>query len=274
MSLRSAPSLPRLVPSLVALAALCLGVPAAAGASAGPAYRFWGYYQAVDGEWQFAQTGPDATNPEDGSVEGWRFATAGPDDPRFPRALPTFDDVCGATEPEPGSKRVAVVIDYGRDVDGPEGAEPPSPRAECAVVPEDASGNDVLAAVAEVRSEQGLTCALDGYPATGCGDPVEALPEGAAAPDEDVPLSGLAGGSTGTSGTAGDGAGGDGSAGDSTDAATTDVDGDTSAAESSVDDATDSGDESNAGIWLGLGALVLVAVIGGAALMRRRGSTE
>ena len=244
-----------------AVALIGLGGALAPTATATPpsaAYRFWGYFQQTGGAWQFAQTGPDGTNPADGSVEGWRFATAGPTDTRYPRATPTFDDVCGDTDPVSGSKRVGVVIDYGRAVDGAEGAEPPAPRAACAVVPESGSGNDVLAAVAEVRIEEGLTCAIDSYPASGCGDAVDPLPEAATAPDEEVDLTGLVGDDTTsptTEATAETDAG--------TDQPTT-----VAAAEQSDDGGL------GTGAWVAIAAIVLAVLIGGAALLRRRGAGD
>ena len=39
-------------------------------------------------------------------------------------------------------------------------------------MPDDANGQQVLESVAQVRVESGLSCAVNGYPATGCGDPV------------------------------------------------------------------------------------------------------
>lgn len=240
------PSLRRTVVASALLALLLpfVGLAAPAAADAAPtaaAFRFWGYFQQVDGAWQFAQTGPDGTSPADGSVEGWRFATAGGSDVRFPRATPTFDEVCADTAPSSGSKRVAVVIDYGRVVDGGEGAQPPAARSACAVVPEAGTGNDVVAAVAETRAEAGLMCALDSYPASGCGEPVDPLPAAAAAPDEEVQLVGPV--------------------------EDTPVDAD--AAETAPDDGGP-----GAGLWVGVAALVLIVAIGTAALARRRGAGD
>jgi hypothetical protein len=235
--------------ALVAAPALTAAAPASATATSTPAYRYWGYYELANDQWQFAQTGSDQTNPADGSVEGWRFAISGAEDSRPPRATPTFDQICGDTATKDGSKRVGVVIDYGRAADGDSGTEPPKPRAECAVVPTDASGSDVLAAVAETRVDKGLTCGVDGYPAKGCGDPVNEVSAEAQAPDDQVQLAGLAGGST----TSGDKAAG------TADTAGTAKD--------------DSGGLSTGG-WVGVGAVVLVVLIGAAALLRRRGSAD
>ncbi len=64
-----------------------------------------------------------------------------------------------------------MLVDHGVETDA-EGAEVPEPLAECAVVPEDANGQQTLESVVDVRGEQGMICALDGYPARGCGEPV------------------------------------------------------------------------------------------------------
>ena len=141
---------------LGALAALTIGLLTASPAQAAN-YQYWGYYQLANGAWTFAQKGPAETNPADGSVEGWRWAITEESGtpPRNPRVTPTFEQVCGTAAAESGKKRVGVVIDYGRTVDGDGGATPPGVVAECAVVPTAATGAEVLAAVATVRNGDG-----------------------------------------------------------------------------------------------------------------------
>ena len=161
---------------LGALAALTLGLLTASPAQAAN-YQYWGYYQLANGAWTFAQKGPAETTPAEGSVEGWRWAITEESGtpPRNPRVTPAFDDVCGSAAAESGKKRVAVVIDYGRDVDG-DGATPPKPVTKCATVPTAATGAEVLAAVATVRNgDGGLVCGIDNYPASGCGGQVATL---------------------------------------------------------------------------------------------------
>jgi hypothetical protein len=172
--------------ALVAGVLVALVVPA--GAANAAAYRYWGYYQLSGTSWQFAPKGPDQTTPADGSLEGWRFAVAGESDTRAPRVTTTFDAVCGDTKADPAKKRVAVVIDYGRPADQEDGSTPPAPVAKCASVPTAATGSEVLAAVAAVRAEKGLVCALDGRPATGCGGAVKEVSAAAAAPDTPTTL--------------------------------------------------------------------------------------
>lgn len=160
-------------------------VPASANAAA---YRYWGYYQLSGTTWQFATKGADQTTPADGSVEGWRFAVGTEDATRFPRATPTFDDVCGDTAAQTGKKRVAVVIDYGRRVDTADNTEPPKPVGRCAVVADAATGLEVLAKVASVRTDKSLICGIDDFPAAGCGDEVKVVSAETTAADTPVDL--------------------------------------------------------------------------------------
>ena len=169
------PAVRRTVGSLLALVASLLLVAGTAGsASAEDGYRYWNYSHLTAGDWEFAQTGPGDYTPKDGDVEGWRFGTSTVSQGISPRAdldTVTFDAVCAGAEASDTQKRVAVLVDFGTDADA-QGAQVPDPRAECAVVPAKATGQQVLESVVDVRAEQGMTCALDGYPAKGCGDPV------------------------------------------------------------------------------------------------------
>ena len=160
--------------------------------SVGPAhaaaYRFWGFYQLTDGQWAFAQKGSDQIVPKDGSVDGWRYAVADVNDVRFPRATPSFEQICASTPAETGQKRVGLVIDFGRAADSADGTTPPEPKALCAVAAPDATSTDVLAAAGELRVENGLVCAVAGYPATECGGEVKDLSAEAKAADTPVQL--------------------------------------------------------------------------------------
>jgi len=172
------------------------------------AYRYWGYFQLDNGAWAFAKTGPAQAVPKDGAVEGWRFAVADEASIRDPRATPTFQTLCATTAVKAGTKRVGLVVDYGRPADSADGAAPPVPRATCVAVPEKATGSDVLvAAGTTLRLDKGLTCGIDGWPATGCGEKVNPVPAPAASPDTSVTIpaptpsaaANVAGGSSGTS---------------------------------------------------------------------------
>lgn len=165
-----------LAPVLAAvLAAAGLVLTTAAPAHAEDGYRYWNYSHLQGQEWVFADTGPGDFTPEEGAVEGWRYGTSTVSQGIFPRAdltEVTFDAVCQGTEAGAEEKRVAVLVDFGTEQDA-QGAEVPEPIAACAVVPADATGAQVLESVVEVRQADGLICALDGYPAQGCGDPVK-----------------------------------------------------------------------------------------------------
>lgn len=139
-------------------------------------FRYWMYFHLQDAAWTFAETGPAGHTPEDGDVEGFRFGVSTPEagvEPRADLSEVSFDTVCAGSEAGDGQKRVALVLDYG-DLD----EDAPEPRADCAVVDEGASTQDVLQQVAQARIEGGMSCAFDGYPAAGCGEPV---------PDADIP---------------------------------------------------------------------------------------
>ncbi|MDN5796602.1 MAG: hypothetical protein L0H79_12715 [Intrasporangium sp.] len=172
---------------LVALLAAGLGLLMIAPAHAA-AYRFWGFYQLTDGAWAFAQKGADQTVPKDGSVEGWRFAVSDTSGARYPRAVLTFEQVCGQTPAVSGQKRVGLVVDYGRGADAEDAATPPAPAASCAVVDSDATSLDVLGTTGGLRVEKGLVCGVDGYPAAGCGGEVGTVSAQAKAADTPVSI--------------------------------------------------------------------------------------
>jgi hypothetical protein len=159
---------------LAVLASVVLVAGTAGAASAEDGYRYWNYSHLAGDTFEFAQTGPGDVTPKDGDVEGWRYGTSTVSQGLSPRAdlgEVDFDSVCGDVEAAGGEKRVAVLVDYGVAADA-QGAEVPDPKADCAVVPEDATGRQVLESVVDVRAEKDMVCALDGYPAQGCGAPV------------------------------------------------------------------------------------------------------
>ncbi|EWT00583.1 hypothetical protein N865_14595 [Intrasporangium oryzae NRRL B-24470] len=181
----------RRVPFRVAFAALLAAAVAAltiAPAQA-VAYRYWGFYQLDKGAWAFAQKGPDQTVPTDGSVEGWRFAVGDESSSRLPRAVLTFEALCASTPAQSGSKRVGLVVDFGRPADSADGTTtPPAAKATCAVVPAAATSTDVLRTAGELRMDKGLICAVAGYPATDCGGEVKELSAAAKAADTPIQI--------------------------------------------------------------------------------------
>jgi hypothetical protein len=211
---RKGSPLPSLLPRRVVgvLTALLLAVAGMVGfaspAQAEDGYRYWNYFHLENDAWAFSQVGAADHQPEDGDVEGFRFGTSTQSQSIEPRAdlgEVAFDTACSDVQAAEGQKRIAVVLDYGTD----EGVgNPPAPRAECAVVDEGASTQDVLGEIAQVRAEGGMVCAIDGYPPTGCGEPV---PDAEVAADEEpvsfaLPTSGDEDEDAGTTDAAGDGA--------------------------------------------------------------------
>jgi hypothetical protein len=145
-------------------------------AQAEDGYTYWNYFHEKNGAWEFSQKGPAQYKPADGALEGFRYGTSTVSqgiEPRADLAEVDFDTVCADEDAAAGEKRVAVVLDYGTEADAAEGDVPPQPRAECAVVAEGATTQQVLGEVTDVRQDQGMTCGIDGYPTQGCGTPVK-----------------------------------------------------------------------------------------------------
>ncbi|MEO3850773.1 SCO2322 family protein [Streptomyces sp. B8F3] len=146
----------------------------ASGAQASEGYRYWSFWDRDGDSWVYATKGPGIERPADGDVHGVRFGVSEESGggPR-PRGAAGFDAVCGDTAPDDGRKRVALVLDFGTAAHAPGGRTPPPARTECASVAEDATLGDALAAVAEPLryDSNGLLCAIDGYPRSGCAEP-------------------------------------------------------------------------------------------------------
>ncbi len=146
------------------LLAAALTLASASPATAADSPAFWGYWQATGSHWAFAKTGPATSHPKDGSVEGWRFAKSSGNAGTPPTGAPDFKKVCGSTPAQGGSKRVAVVVDDGQAADAPKGQHPAAPKSTCAVVPDKATGSDVLAFAAQAQTDKsGLICAIDAF---------------------------------------------------------------------------------------------------------------
>ncbi|MFJ8692528.1 SCO2322 family protein [Streptomyces roseolilacinus] len=171
-------------------AAACLAalvaVPAAPGTAHAAGYRYWSFWEGGHGgTWAYATQGPATVRPVDGAVHGYRFAvSSGSRDADRPRRAPDFAAVCAGTRAEEGTKRVALVLDFGTAADAPAGGTPPAPRTACARVRPDATGAEALAAVAApLRYDgQALLCAIAGYPERGCGEQVAAPATGRPSP--------------------------------------------------------------------------------------------
>ncbi|WP_414170806.1 SCO2322 family protein [Streptoverticillium reticulum] len=184
------------------LAAGMLAVLGAAPAQAA-GYRYWSFWQAAGGgkDWTYATQGPATARPGDGETIGFRFAVSEDSaQAAKPRGAADFAAVCDATPAKDGSKRVAVVLDFGTAADAPAGAAPPAARTACAQVGTDASAGEALAAVAKPLryNSSALLCAIAGYPESGCGEQVGGGSRPAAGPekkkDDGGPSAGLVAG--------------------------------------------------------------------------------
>ena len=176
--------------STVLLALLLVGGTNGA-AHAADGFKYWNYFHVKDGAYVFAQTGPSGFKPADGTVEAYRYglsSTAAGIKPRAEATAYTIDDICADTEAKAGEKRVGVLIDYGTKADAESGDTPAEPRADCAVVPADANGQQVLEAVADVRVQDQLVCGIDGYPVKGCSVTVKNPPPAATEQNVDFQL--------------------------------------------------------------------------------------
>ncbi|WP_374212195.1 SCO2322 family protein [Streptomyces sp. PSAA01] len=153
------------------------GMFGAAPAQAADGYRYWSFWQrgGDGGSWSYATQGPSSARPGDGDMIGFRFAVSeDSNDATRPRGMADFAAVCADTPTTDGTKRVAVVLDFGTAADAPDRRTPPAPRTECARVGEDATAGEALAAVAKPLryNSAALLCAIAGYPESGCGDKV------------------------------------------------------------------------------------------------------
>ena len=140
-------------------------------------YRYWSFWEGGPGHWTYATQGPSSARPDDGAVEGFRFAvSADSADASRPRGTADFTTICSDTAARPGTKRVALVIDFGTAADAPAGEKAPAGRTACARVAPDATAAEALAAVAKpLRYDtNALLCAIAGYPQKGCGEQVSA----------------------------------------------------------------------------------------------------
>ncbi|MFI1287142.1 SCO2322 family protein [Streptomyces sp. NPDC020792] len=170
------------------LLAAALLLVAGAGQAQATGYRYWSFWGRDDGKWTYATEGPSTARPSDGDVQGLRFAVSeDSQDASKPRGTADFEAICAKTPAEKGSKRVALVLDFGVRADAPAGETPPAPRTACARVPSDATTAEALAAVAKpLRYDaNALLCAISGYPRKGCGEQVTA--GGSAQPAADEP---------------------------------------------------------------------------------------
>ncbi|WP_426497462.1 SCO2322 family protein [Streptomyces sp. D54] len=189
-----------LLAALVAASAVLLG----AGSAEAAGYRYWSFWDGNGKNWEYATQGPSLLRPDDGAVQGFRFAVSEDSgDAAQPRRAPDFGAICADTPAKDGHKRVALVIDPGTAADAPDGEKPPAPRTACARVAPDASSAEALASVAKPLryDSSAMLCAISGYPKSGCGEQVSGE-DGSAKPTPSITASGR------TADESGDGGGG------------------------------------------------------------------
>lgn len=165
---------------LMTLSIGSLGNPNAHAAS-DTGYRYWGYYQAKPGEskWTTAMTGPTVNIP-DGSVEGFAFTFAGDViNTGAPKVAPNFEGICSGTPAVTGSKRVALVVEFGPKVIAPKGEKAPKAFSKCVVLPMKATGFDLLNKATKIRSNaSGMICSIAAFPKKECSEKAIKTPAG------------------------------------------------------------------------------------------------
>lgn len=144
-------------------------------AHAETAWRYWSYWTASNGTWELAMTGAADIEAVDGSVQGWRYITAGLEvgEDFAPRVDANFDSICGTTAKVDGLARVAMVIDFGDASDYEDGVSVAETISECVVIETGSPSSLLLPEIVEVREEAGLICGINNLPSSGCGQEVE-----------------------------------------------------------------------------------------------------
>jgi len=147
-----------------------LVIPSSQAADKG--WRYWGYFQAAPGKtiWTAAMTGP-TVDIADGAVEGWSFVFSSDDVPSVaPQVKPSFKIICAGVKPDPDTKRIALVIEFGSKAWAPKGEKVAKTITRCVRTAIESQGIDVLGQVVKIRAAaSGLICGLNGFPAKECG---------------------------------------------------------------------------------------------------------
>ncbi|MFC9173390.1 SCO2322 family protein [Streptomyces sp. NPDC057107] len=175
------------VAALLAVLLAASGTLLGAGGAQAAGYRYWSFWESDGKSWAYATQGPSLVRPDDGTVQGFRFAVSEDSaDAHRPRHAPDFGAICASTPAKDGAKRVALMIDPGTAEDAPDGERPPAPRTACAQVAPDASSAEALASVAKPLryDSSAMICAISGYPKTGCGEQVSGDGDGSGKPTD------------------------------------------------------------------------------------------
>ena len=168
--------------TLLILTTSTLVLPSSQAATKG--WRYWGYFQAAPGKtvWTAAMTGP-TVDIADGAVEGWSFVFSSDDVPSVaPKVNPSFKTICAGMKPDPDTKRIALVVEFGSKAWAPKGEKVGKTITRCVRTAIESQGIDVLGQVVKIRAaSSGLICGLNGFPAKECGveiaTPVSLMPK-------------------------------------------------------------------------------------------------
>ena len=156
--------------TLLILLTSTLVIPSSSAAAKG--WRYWGYFQAAPGKsvWTAAMTGP-TVDIADGAVEGWSFVFSSDDVPSVaPKVKPSFKAICAGIKPDPDTKRIALVVEFGSTAWAPKGEKVAKTITRCVRTAIESQGIDVLGQVVKIRAAaSGLICGLNGFPAKECG---------------------------------------------------------------------------------------------------------
>jgi hypothetical protein len=152
--------------TLLILTTSTLVIPSTHAAAKG--WRYWGYFQAAPGKtmWTAAMTGPTVD-----IVEGWSFVFSSDDVPSLaPKVKPSFKTICAGIKPDPDTKRIALVVEFGSRAWAPKGEKVSKTITRCVRTAIESQGIDVLGQVVKIRAAaSGLICGLNGFPAKECG---------------------------------------------------------------------------------------------------------
>lgn len=162
-----------LVAVVAAAAAATMAAAGLAPAADATTYRYWVYWHHTGGSWHYSGVGASGYRVPDGGVEGWRFGRGeSSSSAATPRLAGEYDTLCPEAPATADGTQVAVVIDYGTETDAP---DYPYRPAHCITLTGDHQGSDALAkAAGSLRVENGLVCAIRGYPkAPECGKTVD-----------------------------------------------------------------------------------------------------
>lgn len=155
----------------------------ATAANDAPGQRQWAVWVSEDRTWKQLPDTVSKSTVKDASIIGLRYSVHRENQPRTPRIMPTFDDVCGAVEKQENQAQIAIVVDFGRQSDAPAGESPSNVTYTCASAPTDRPLHEVLTSSISAKVDNDKICNIDLYPSTGCGEALPGVPAEAALAD-------------------------------------------------------------------------------------------